>query len=345
MSAPFRLFPLITEKEATGKVADIYQHARHELGTVGLPLQALSAADELLGPFWALLRESLLVGTPQERVSKEAVALAVSRNNACDYCTSAHGFLLHAAGETTLATQLLFGEPPSDPDRASLVNWADRTAGNLDNPASIRGPFDYEAGPRFIGTVLAFQFINRMVTALTNDVFPLPMEITSQVSSAWEEQLQRDVTPGEGLNHMGEPVPWMKNAEIQIPTWAQESPVGGAWVRLKAVAEQGGRLLGEKTAQAVSETIQRYVDKPPLRGDWIDQSVQSIDGEPAAIRLALLAGVEPVRISPGAVDNLRDGSNLSDHCATFLMAYGAICATTHIEQTMIGANYSEAFDV
>lgn len=345
MSTSARLFPLITSDDATGKVAEIYQHAQKDLGTVGLPLQALSRAPELLAPFWALLRESLLVGTFDERVAKEAVALTVSRANQCDYCTNAHGFLLHAADASHLAEELLAGNQPGDSELASVVDWARRTLIHGTYPASIRGPFDYRAGPRFVGTVLTFHFINRLITALTSDTFPAPASAGATARDTWSVIVRRELEPGLGVTLMDEPAGWARNGEYRAPEWAQESPVGPAWGRLKGVAELGGQLLGAETAARVSDVIQAHLDSPPNDPGWINHSVHAIDGDPDTIRVALLAGVEPARITDHDIEKLQENSGLSHHCVTFLVAYGAISATAHIEQTMVGASLSEAFNV
>ena len=74
MNSQVRHVSPVPVEGAEGLVGAVYGQVRSELGVVGPAITMLSPAPELLAPVWALLRESLLVGGPVERLGKEVVA-------------------------------------------------------------------------------------------------------------------------------------------------------------------------------------------------------------------------------------------------------------------------------
>jgi AhpD family alkylhydroperoxidase len=103
MKPPVRHVAPVAPDAATGTVAAVFRQVKSELGVIGPAITMTSPAPEVLAAVWALLRESLLVGGPEERVAKEVVATAVAVKNECRFCMDAHTMMLHAAGEPELA--------------------------------------------------------------------------------------------------------------------------------------------------------------------------------------------------------------------------------------------------
>ncbi|QSB04108.1 carboxymuconolactone decarboxylase family protein [Natronoglycomyces albus] len=345
MSSPFKLVAPVREEDATGAVAVVYKNAKLELGTLPPPLMALSAAPELLASAWAALRESLLVGGRQERITKEVVAIAIARESGCSYCTSAHGFLLHAAGAHELAEELMQGEIPGNRDYAGVAVWARSTfTGDVCDPARVEGPFSHDVAPRIIGTALFFHFFTRMVQALTTDSFAPAGQVNaetlkSKVTPTWKRLFDQELQPARRCELESHMHNWA--VDLDIPRWSQDEPVGTAWARLKATATQGRELVSHDTAQKLETSIRQFLDDPPTRVDWIDQEIASLEKEHEAARLILLAAIEPSRITPADVEAWQ-GTTYLDHCLAFLLSYGAIAATSHIENTLVNTAGSGA---
>src|SRR5690242_3829171 len=173
----YRFFTPAPPKTATGRTAEVYGQLRTEfLGPVPT-FQALSAVPEIMAATWALMREALLAGNAS-RVERELVASAVSRANRCRFCVDAHVMLLHALGEHDLAEVIARGETPAQPRHAELVGWAEASR----SPAAATWTSPY--GPELTGTLLAFHFINRIVSALLNpDLLPGGLQRSSVVRS------------------------------------------------------------------------------------------------------------------------------------------------------------------
>lgn len=107
--------------EASGDAKQIYADVKRQLGMVPNIFQGLANSPAALRGYLALssaLAEGEL--TPEDR---EVLYLAVSENNGCHYCVSAHTMLAKQAGvsedETLAARQ--FGS--SDPRRDALLKF------------------------------------------------------------------------------------------------------------------------------------------------------------------------------------------------------------------------------
>ncbi len=82
---------LITDDKATGKVKEVFDEIREELGMVPNFFRALAGAD----PDWLEInwkRWKLIMGRNRalDRKTKELIAVAVSIVNQCRYCSLAH---------------------------------------------------------------------------------------------------------------------------------------------------------------------------------------------------------------------------------------------------------------
>jgi len=307
----------VDARQADGLVAEVYTQAKRELGAVGAPFQMLSPAPELLASMWSLLRESLMVGGPEERLAKEVVATAIAVRNGCRFCTDAHTVLLHALGESALAEGLRAANPPKE--WAPLAEWA------VD--PGPEGPFAASAAPRFIGTALVFEFITHLVQVLAHNESPHPVTATrlgrSVASRTLRSAVMADLEPGTSLELLDERPGWARELKVREPAWAAGSPVGVAYGHLRAYASSGPGLLGGDAAEAVARTI-------GVREDAVIAGLpELVDGgrlEPGpalGARLAVAAALAPSAVNEADVAAWR-GTKHSDHCVVHLLAYGTM---------------------
>lgn len=98
--------PLVSESEATGKVAEIYQAAKREMQLPEVPnmLKAMAVAPAMMSLFWTMqgsFYES--ISLPQTLVSM--ILYTIAANRSCEYCSAAHEVTCRSLGvdEETLA--------------------------------------------------------------------------------------------------------------------------------------------------------------------------------------------------------------------------------------------------
>ncbi|SDD61269.1 alkylhydroperoxidase AhpD family core domain-containing protein [Glycomyces harbinensis] len=305
-------------------MADVYRQVESELGVIGPAITLLSPAPELLAPVWALLRESLLVGGPQERKAKEVVATVIAVRNECRFCTDAHTMMLHAAGESELAEAVRSGRTP--PEWSALAEWALKPG--------PEGPFPAEAAARFIGTALAFELITRLVKALADDESPSAVassRLGRQVASRLvREAVSADLAPGASLPLLEDLPGWVRDVEVREPAWAAGSPVGRAYGAVRAMAGYGSMLLSDQAADAVARTVGGggtglAGSAPELAG------AQGLPSQAAlGARLAVSAALAPGAVAESDVEEWR-GDVFSDHCVVYLLTYGAMTAVDAVQ--------------
>jgi len=324
--APLRLF-LGVERSVTGRA---WRDRLDERATArALAIAQRSAVPELLAATWALMRESLLAGDVS-RVDRELVASAVSRANRCPFCVDAHVMLLHALGEHELAEVIAQGEMPTQPRHAEFVGWAQ--ASRSPGAALWNSPYS----PEVTGTLLAFHFLNRIISALLDpDLLPGGLQRFLVVRSAGgrlsAKAARAPKTPGRSLSLVAA-------GTVEPPAWAGDSPVGVAYAMLKNAAGQGGAMLSEEARETVTSTViwesGRFPDEPGL---WAADLIRDLSGKDrAGTRIALLAAFAPAAISPADVAVW--GLSYPDNADLVrIVAFGAITATDHIAQALTQA--------
>ncbi|MGR6319931.1 carboxymuconolactone decarboxylase family protein [Micromonospora soli] len=325
----YRFFSPAPPKAASGLTAEVYRQLRAEFIGPVPTFQALSAVPEVLAATWALMREALLAGDVP-RVDRELVASAVSRANRCRFCVDAHVMLLHALGEHELAEVIARGGTPPEPRHAELVAWAEASR----SPVAVDWSSPY--GPEVTGTLLAFHFINRIVSALLDpDLLPGGLQRSPVVRSVggrlYARTAREPKEPGRSL-------PLLDAAATMAPAWAGDSPVGVAYASLRMVARQGGELLGAVARQTVTATV-RWEDgrSPAQPREWAADLIRDVPGpDRVGTRIALLAAFAPSAIRPGDVALWRL-SHPGDADLIRLVAYGAITATDHVAQALFPA--------
>ncbi|MFD8077532.1 carboxymuconolactone decarboxylase family protein [Streptomyces sp. NPDC059718] len=334
MATPFRLTTPAPPGDATGRTAEVYAQLAADFGIGRAPtFVALSAAPDLLAATWAVLRESLLAGRVP-RTDKELVALGVSAANRCPFCVDAHTVLLHATGDHRLAETVARGGTPDDPAQAALVSWGGATA-TPGAPAAAAHPFGPQDAPEFIGTALAFHFVNRMVSALlTEDMLPGGLQRLRLVRSlggrALARTVRRPLPPGASL-------PLLRGPAGPAPQWAADAPVGTAFAALRRAAAVGGRRLGDAAREAVVAAVDAWDGAhPPLGGDWTAAPLAAVPAaERPGARLALLAALAPYRITEADAEAWRTADpDPYDADLVRVLAFGAMTAVCRIETSV-----------
>lgn len=168
MPSPFRHTSPPGPTSAAGPVRAVYAQLARDFGITRPPtFVVLSSTPDIMAAAWALMRESLIAGDG-DRTGKELAALGVSEANRCPFCVDAHRMLLHATGDHALAERAARGEAPADERQARVLAWgrATRVPGG---PELTPYPFPAAHAPAYLGTALAFHFINRVVSALLSE--------------------------------------------------------------------------------------------------------------------------------------------------------------------------------
>jgi AhpD family alkylhydroperoxidase len=269
------------------------------------------------------MRESLIVGSGG-RTGKELAALGVSLANKCPFCVNAHTMLLHSTGDHALAERLARGERSENEWHARVLDWgrATRVPGASLEPY----PFPAEHAPAYLGTALAFHFINRIVSALlTEQLLPFGAQRFRVVRSIDGRAVARTV---RGRAVPGAALPLLDGAG-RAPSWAAGTPVGPAYAALRSAAAAGAGLLDEGDRVVVRETLRAWDGShPPLARDGLPDRRE----RPGA-RLALLAALAPYRITDEDVAAWRRPEH-TDGCHVRLVAHGAFATVDRIEPAL-----------
>ncbi|TDB76161.1 carboxymuconolactone decarboxylase family protein [Micromonospora sp. KC723] len=326
----YRFFVPAPVEAATGPTAEVYQQLREDfLGPVPT-FQALSPAPDVLAATWALMREALLAGDVS-RIDRELVASAVSRANRCRFCVHTHVMLLHAHCGHELAEVIARGGAPQDPRQADLAAWAEASR----TPRSTAWTSPY--GPEITGSLLAFHFINRIVSALLDpNLLPGGLQRSPVVPSAGGGSYAR---AARERREPGRSLPLLDATPTAPPAWAGDSPVGVAYAALRTVASRGGDLLSDVARQTVAATVRWEDGQHPARpAEWASRLVLDLSGmDRVGTRIALLAAFAPAAITPADVAVWRL-SRPDDADLVRIVAYGAITATDHVARALSAAH-------
>ncbi|WP_229068981.1 carboxymuconolactone decarboxylase family protein [Actinoplanes sp. DH11] len=325
----YRFFTPAPPRAATGRTAQVYQQLREDFLGPAPTFQALSPAPELLAATWALTREALIADVPHpahsradvtpgtSRVEREIVAAAVSRANHCRFCLDAHATLLHALGAHEPAEAMARGGIPQRPDHAELTLWAE--ASRSPRASGWTGRY----GPHHVGTLLAFHFINRVVSALLMpDLLPGGLQRLPAVRAAggrlYARATRKSVDPGRSLPLIG-------------VNDGDNDPVTAAWTALRNAATGAIDLLGPEARQTVEATV-RWEDgrHPSQPREWAEDLIRDLPtADRPGARIALLAAFAPDAITLGDVGLWRL-SHPADADLVRIVAFGAFTATDHV---------------
>ncbi|RSM97090.1 DNA-binding protein [Nonomuraea sp. WAC 01424] len=328
MSSLIRHVTPIPQERAKGLLAQVYTQVDAEFSSIGPAVAMMSPAPELMAAGWSLMRESQLAGEASA-VDKTLVALGAARANGLDYDVEAFLAVLRLLGEAELAEAAGRGEPPADPDRAALLEWAASTGLAAREP--LEAPFAGARAAEFLGTLLFTHFIDRVAAAM------LPAGLTPGTLDP------ADLPPFEGAPVLrgpgqdlrpGTTLPLLDGLPAQEPpAWADGLPIGRAYAALAATAAQGAGLLTPAAAETVSRVIAEHRGRRlPETGPLEEPLAALPEEERAGARVAILAGLAPEAVTDEQVADWRaTDRRLSDHCTVYLLAHGAMTAVTHIE--------------
>ena len=93
---------LVTDEQATGKVADIYADIRKTRGTdfINNFWRAIAVDPDLLERTWTELKAVIMTPGELDPLTKELIYIGVSVANGCSYCVHSHTAAATAKGMT-----------------------------------------------------------------------------------------------------------------------------------------------------------------------------------------------------------------------------------------------------
>lgn len=294
-------------RRATGLTAHIYQQLTTDF--MPAPLVALhSPIPDLFASVWSILRESLLAGSAN-RSHKETVAATVSKTNECPFCVEAHTVMLRATSEHEVANAILQGDYDSirDPEHHALVQWV---LGHQTpfTPSNHPTPFSQADAPEMIGTVLTFQYINRMANVFMGDsLLPLPSIAKGPVYRLYAatsgKRTVRPLEAGHSLQFLPE-TPLTNDL-----SWAAgNASVAKAFAAFAKVVEATGEtILPDDVRGLVTERIQSWNGEVMgMSRRWVDDAASQVDARHrAAVRLTLLSALASYQVDDAIIEDFR----------------------------------------
>lgn len=149
----------IPPSEAAGDLKTLYERIGGARGGIAQIHQAQSLNPKALGSHFELYKSIMFQPSPLSRADREALAVAVSRANGCEYCAAHHGSALAQLGTASTLP------PPVFEWAARLARTPEQTA-----PSDIQVLRDAGLTDRAILdavlTVAYFSYANRLVMGL-----------------------------------------------------------------------------------------------------------------------------------------------------------------------------------
>ena len=95
------IFKMIEEKDATGKVKEVFEDIKRSRGITEIPnfWKMLANDPNELERSWNSLKHVMKKGA-LDPVTKELIYVAVSITNSCEYCTRSHSYAAKKKGAT-----------------------------------------------------------------------------------------------------------------------------------------------------------------------------------------------------------------------------------------------------
>ncbi|MPZ81266.1 MAG: carboxymuconolactone decarboxylase family protein [Actinophytocola sp.] len=324
----------VRPRAATGSTAAVYRQLEHDFGMLAPPIALHSPAPAVLAAAWTMLRESLVVTTSVSRVTKEAVAAAVSLGNACPYCVEVHSAALgglHVGPESgALAAGELAGI--ADPGIRAVATWA-RESGTRLGAAGRRRPFPAAHAPQLLGVAVAFQYLNRMVHVFLGES-PLPPQVPAGARGPADRFLGRflrgpalrGARPGESVALLA-PAPLAEDL-----AWAAgDRHVAEAFGRAAAAVDGAARRSVPVTVrELVAAELSDWDGEPAgLSRAWVEAPALGLPAaDRAAGRLALLVAKAAYQVDGETVEAYRR-TQPADDALIELVSWAALAAARH----------------
>ena len=261
---------------------------------VASPFVLHAGVPELLAGTWSLVRETLFTGEVP-RGQKEVVAWAVSKANQCPFCVGAH----HAAVIAAKA------------EEEDLQAWAEATGWARDPGLAHRPFLGNEA--EFFGTVVAFHYLNRMVSVFLDEkMMPTP-SFMDGIANAMARIMMGGMIRKGKKNNPGDSLAILPEWDESLawrPDWAADSEsISGALAGWSAILEGAAREhLDAALIEALSPVFDRWQGGDPGLGDaWLEdlrpEVAESL--EPMA-DIALLTVMAPYMVDESRVNAVLD---------------------------------------
>ncbi len=309
----------ITENQANVKLEKIYNHIKNNFGVVAEPFALHSLDAELTGGIWSVMYETVLVETNVKRSTKEAIAVAVSETNKCRYCVDAHSIMIMGDNSKLLSKiqKIEHGILVPKSLNEKIVFWALNS--NKFNDITKEIPFSKNQADEIIGTVIFFNYINRMVEVFAGKS-PLPTQLFKKFVQKFAKKMYfskaifKTKTKGESLQFLNKngllKSENMKN-EIQktlfnISFLTEKNIEGLISPELKIVIENESSKIENLQINSFTSNISKFL------------ATVSAEEKPTA-EFCYLLMFEPYKIQEKHISNLRNVYNDTEilYIATF----------------------------
>ncbi|MYS21631.1 alkylhydroperoxidase AhpD family core domain-containing protein [Streptomyces sp. DvalAA-14] len=324
----------VAPRAATGVVGEVYSQSKHEVGRLVEAVTMFSADPELLAATWAGFREPLLATGAAPRVAKEAIAATVSQLNECPFCVDAHTIMLYGGGAAQFAGELLDSGGTQDVsgEYQALVRWARATSAAA--TATTSAPFTPEQTPEFMGVLVYFHFLNRVINVLLNGSFLPGSERAKRISRRVAGKMMAKNVGA--VNAAGASVGLRTAPAAPLPAdlaWASGSPaISAALAWVAATLDRAADRAVPTGARAVVEQAVRdwQGETMPLSAAWADVPGRDLPpAEQPAARLALLAALAPHQVTERDVVAYRIGHR-DDTQLLGLLSWAAFTAARRV---------------
>ncbi|MEV4516556.1 carboxymuconolactone decarboxylase family protein [Dactylosporangium sp. NPDC049525] len=295
---------------ATGLVKQVYRQVERDFGMLAPPIALHSPAPDVLAAAWIMLRETLLASGTVTRVTKEAVAAAVSAANACPYCVDIHGATLTGLGglsgpdgrhdAAAIAADRI--DDVGDPQLRSIVRWARSPV--LD--AAV--PFPAAQLPELGGVAVVFHYINRMVSVFLQRSPLPPLPGPARRTALWmagrvmSSIAQHSLSPSTALELL---------PRTSVPpdiAWAGPTRIAEALARASAAIESAAAsVVPERIRDIAQSRLSEWDGTPPgLSASWVDTVLAGVpDDELAPGRLVLLTAQSAYQVGDAVIADFR----------------------------------------
>jgi AhpD family alkylhydroperoxidase len=296
---------------ARGLVAEVYTQVADEFRIVVPPALLHSPAPDLLAAYWMLMREPLVASGAVDRLTKEAVAAAVSVGNICPYCVDMHSTGMYGLSTEHDAEAIVRDrvEEIVDPHVRQVAAWA-RTAHLPDRPEAQQAPFPPAWRPELVGVVVSFHYLTRMVNVFLSS-FLIPPRLGPGARRRFKRGISRVLAPALRADRpAGRSLDLLPHAALPPDaTWAAGHPdVAPAVARAYAAFEAAGtRSVPESVRVLVGERLDRWRgEETGLSRGWCEDLVADLpEAERAVGRLVLLTALASHQVDEDVVSEFR----------------------------------------